>query len=132
MGMSLVRTGSAGLVGVASGALENQPPAFNLSPTMPVKWSTIAETVALVGGAALQLLSPHTMPNLSDGLVDGSVALLLRRGTVYAMTRTAAPYGVPVGAQALGGYAPYAMPSYDGGGRAQVGSIGGTTKKKIQ
>lgn len=129
--LSLVRTGSAGLVGVASGALNGQPPL--MLGTTAINWGTVAEAVALAGGAGLQLMSPHTMPNLADGLVDGSVALLLRRGTVYAMEQTqAAPYGVPVGAQALGGYAPYAMPSYDGGGRAQVGSIGGTTKKKIQ
>ena len=89
MGMNLIRGASAGVLGIASGALENQTPL--MLGTNRVKWSTVVEAVGLLAGVGMQLVAPFTMPNVADGLADGSVALLLRRGTVFAMTQMGAP-----------------------------------------
>lgn len=106
--LNVVRSGTAVVAGVASGILAQQdalkvsvptggtcasPGAICISP------SSIAEGVAFVIGAGLQFLSPNTMPNLSDGLVDGGAALLARRGAAHLaqMVQTGTTYPGPGG-----------------------------------
>ena len=84
MGMNLVRGASAGVLGVASGALENQTPLALGGQS--IRLSTIVEAVGLVAGAGMPLVAPFTLPNVADGLADGALALLLRRGTVFAIS----------------------------------------------
>jgi len=88
MAMNMVRTGTCAVAGVASGVLSSgtiQP--LNLGGQV-VSWAAIAETVALLGGAALQFMSPFTAPSLADGLVDGGAALLAARATAWGMSQT--------------------------------------------
>lgn len=135
MGMNLVRIGSSAVVGVASGALENRTPL--VLGTTSVRWSTVAEGVALVGGAVMQLLSPFTMANMVDGLVDGGVALLAARGTKYAMAQTGAGamygahygahYGSPYLANPAAAYGGLASPC----ARGAVGNVGNAPKKEL-
>lgn len=132
MGMNLVRTGSSTVVGVASGALENRTPLVLGSTS--VRWSTVAEGIALVGGAVMQLLSPFTMPNVVDGLVDGGAALLAARGTKYAMAQTGAgamygahSYGSPYLANPAAAYGGLASPC----ARGAVGNVSGAPKKEL-
>jgi hypothetical protein len=97
---NVVRVGSAGLLGVGSGVLDGAVTGGPITSVPQITWGAVAEGVGLLAGAGLQLLSPATLPNLADGLVDGSVALLLRRGGEYAATalKTPAPAGAYVGA----------------------------------
>lgn len=94
MALNLIQVASAGAVGLASAMLE--PP--TLAPLVlggqTVSYGFIAEGVGLVGGVAMQFLSPYTAPSIIDGVVDGSVALLARRitGMVKAGVPAAAPY----------------------------------------
>ena len=85
--------GAAGLgiaSGVADGAIAGGP--FMLGPAQ-VTWGAVAEVVGLGVGLAMQALSPATLPNLSDGLTDGGLALFARRAAEY-------------GAKSLSGTAP--------------------------
>lgn len=94
MGLNLVRGATAGVLGAASGALESQPGV--VLGTTTIRYSTIVEGVGLVAGAGLQLAAPMMAANVADGLVDGGLALLLRRGTAFAMTKLrASPYAAP-------------------------------------
>jgi hypothetical protein len=89
---------------------------------------TILEAVALLGGAVIQMASPYTMPDVVDGLVDGGVALLLRRGGIQAMkmVKPAALYSgawsQPAGLYGARGYGSMASPCARGvtGGVADV------------
>ena len=85
MGLNLVRGATAGVLGAASGALESQPGVA--LGTTTIRYSTIVESVGLVAGAGLQLAAPMMAANLADGLVDGGLALLLRRGAAFAMAQ---------------------------------------------
>lgn len=88
MSLNIVRSGTSAVVGIASGALSTQP-GISIGASLPaISPSAIAEAVALVVGAAAQFLSPATMPNFVDGLVDGGVALLARRGAMHLMLQT--------------------------------------------
>lgn len=87
MARNLIRMGSAAALGVASHVLE--PPTvapLNLGG-QTITYSTIAETLALVGGLAIQMAMPFTYPNVVDGMVDGGAALVARRATRYMMTQ---------------------------------------------
>ena len=130
MAMSLSRTGGAVVVGAASAVLAPPTVAPLTFGTTVITWSTVAEALALIGGGAMQMLAPFTMPNIADGLVDGGAALLSRRGVLYALalTRPAALMGVQVGGQAMDAGA-YARPSYNG--RGQVGANAGLPKKTL-
>lgn len=123
MAMNLARTGIAGVVGVASGALfpETVAGGPGIKPIdiggTKIGWDTVAEGVALVGGAAMQLLAPFTMPSIADGLVDGGLALLARRGTTLALKQVqASPYANP-----------YAMPNLAHRATAARGAVGGVS-----
>lgn len=123
MAMNLARTGTAGVVGVASGVLSAKPEGL-VDPLViggtTIQFATIAEGLALVAGAGLQLLAPFTMPSVADGLVDGGLALLARRGTVFAVKSTqAAPFATRAG---------YTMPNIASrvGGLAR-GAVGGSS-----
>jgi hypothetical protein len=95
--LNVVRSGTAGVLGIASGALASQP-ALTITTGVSLSPSSIAEGVGFVLGAGLQFLSPMTMPNLADGLVDGGLALLLRRGAAYFMAKaTGGTYPGPGG-----------------------------------
>lgn len=122
--MNLSRTGTTVLVGAASGALRGQRPL--VLGGNAISYPAMAEAFALATGALLQFMSPYTAPNVADGLVDGGAALLAKRGTEVLMNRVAP---APAAMLAGGGYAPWAMPSYDG--RPQVGSIGKTPKRTL-
>ena len=88
MAMNMVRTGTCAAAGVASGVLSStQIQPLNLGGQV-ISWATIAEALALVGGAGMQFMAPFTAPNLADGLVDGGAALLAARATTWAMTQT--------------------------------------------
>jgi hypothetical protein len=90
-----------------------------------IQYATIAEAVALLVGGGLQLLAPFTMPSVADGLVDGGISLLARRGTVFAMAQVnAAPFAQR---------AQYAMPNMLGSranaARGAIGGISGDPRK---
>jgi len=130
MALNLARTGTAVAVGLIDGVVEAKmaTPAFTLGTTA-IHWSTIAEGVAVLGGAAWQFMAPYSMPNIADGLVEGGGALLAKRLTgmalggtgTGAMLRTA-PRGV---AQRV---APFGMAS----GRAAVGSVGYQSPTRVR
>lgn len=94
MGMNFVRTGVSAGIGVASGAIAAQGtaiPPIALPGLGNVSVDAIVEGVAGIGGAALQLLAPMTLPSVVDGLVDGGLALLGRRVTFHAL-KPGTPY----------------------------------------
>ncbi len=131
MAMNLARTGTALVLGAASGGVE--PPTIQplTLGTTVVSWSTVLEALGLVGGAALQVMAPFTMPSVADGLVDAGIALLARRGTNYAITRTR------TGTTAPFAYGQQVFPSHNGaaalygGVRGQVGTVGQVPKKSL-
>ncbi len=117
--MNLVRIGSAAVVGVASGALGQMAtkPLMAEHPQL-TSWSAIAEALALVGGGVLQFVSPFTMPDVVDGIVDGGIALVARRASDYVIGKTKAP-AASYAAQAAG-YLASGM-----GARGQMSNISG-------
>ncbi len=119
--MNLVRTGSAALVGIGSGVLDNRivPSPINLGG-LAVGYDMVFEVGSLVAGVGLQALMPMTLPNLADGLVDGGIALTARRLTVYGVQALTGK--TPV----LTGYRP-AMP-YRVNGAMYGGVHGGTPR----
>lgn len=120
MGMNLARTGAAGVLGLASGALT--PPTIapiTVTTGVVLEAGTILEAVGLIGGAVLQFASPYTVPDIADGLVDGGLSLLLRRGGIQAMKM------VKPAALSYGGYGVGAWSRPAGVGAAAYGSIGG-------
>jgi hypothetical protein len=135
MAMNLTRTGTALVLGAASGGLE--PPtlkALTLGSTV-ISWSTVVEALGLVAGAGLQLMAPFTMPSVADGLVDGGIALLARRGTNYAITR-ARPTTTTAGMIAPFAYGQQVLPAANGaalygGIRPQVGAVSNVPKKTL-
>lgn len=129
MVMNLARTGAAGVLGLASGALT--PPTvapITITSGVVLEAGTILEIVGLLGGAVLQQASPYTMPDVVDGLVDGGLALLLRRGGIQAMkmVKPAAAYvgawAQPAGLYGAHAYGAMASPCARGvvGGSADV------------
>ena len=126
MSMNLARTATAAVVGAGSGVAGEaiEPLKFGaVGSETVVSWGTIVEAVALLGGAGLQFMSPFTMPNIADGMVDGGIALLAARGARYVMTQTSTP--TPA-AMLAGGMYPARMvsagnvaPAY----RAAIGNI---------
>ena len=131
MAMNLARTGVSAVVGVGSAVLQEKTTPLMLGTTA-ISWGTVEEAAALLVGGGMQLFAPHTMPDVADGLVDGSIALLAARGTRYALTSMggAAPYAVR-GAQAgypqRVGTGAYAAPLDGGrpmaGARPQIGNV---------
>lgn len=134
MGMNLARTGTAAVVGIASGMLAvKATTTLSLGTNMAVSYATVAEAVSLVAGAALQALSPYTMPDIVDGLVDGGAALLLRRGAVYAQGKKetlAARTGTSAWAAPLYG-SPSAYNVASPCARGAVGSVGNTARREL-
>ena len=138
MQMNLARTGTVAGVGLVSGVLGSikksgaQPALFTLGSAV-ITYDVAFEAVALVGGALLQFTSPHTMPDVVDGLVDGGAALLFRRagGWVGGQIPGLSSY-------AVGGYAapglynasPWAQAS-PCAARGAVGGVGVTAKKEL-
>lgn len=94
MGMNLVQVGGAAAAGLLSGVLESQAPVVIGGQSLPA--SAIAEGVAVIGGAALQMFMPYTMPALVDGLVDGGVALLAKRIVKMAVPAGTGSYSFPM------------------------------------
>ncbi len=121
MALNVARGATAGILGAVSGALEEQTP--TMIGTTAVRYSTMVEALGLVAGLGLQLASPFTMPQMADGLADGGLALLLRRGAQFArrqmapVTTTSAHY-----AERVSGWA---SPQ---GVRGDVGSFTGGRK----
>lgn len=105
---NVVRAGTAGLLGVGSGvadgAIAGGP--FMIG-TAQVTWGAVVEGVGLLAGAGLQLLSPSTLPNLADGLVDGGLALALRRAAEFG---TKSLSGTPATSYQRTGAWEYTMP----------------------
>jgi len=121
--LNIVRIGTAAVVGAASGGLDSDPTRhLDLGdPTKPtvIMYGTILEAVALIGGAAMQLMMPFMAANIADGAVDAGAALLAARGVKQAMKPAAAAYSYPsrmAGALNAG----IAAPAY---GRAAIGNI---------
>jgi hypothetical protein len=132
--MNLARTGTAGVLGLASGALT--PPTVApivITSTMSVEAGTILEAVALVGGAVMQFASPYSVPDIVDGLVDGGVALLLRRGGIWAMkaVKPAAAYlgayAQPAGLYGAHAYGAMASPC----ARGVVGGVADVSRREL-
>lgn len=96
MPMNLVRSGGAAAVGLASGVLNPAVIApLDLGGTQ-IGWDFVTEGVGLAAGSVLQIMSPFTAPDLVDGVVAGSIALLGRRAGAYVAhklrpTSTSAP-----------------------------------------
>lgn len=131
MALNLPRTGTAAVVGVASGVLSDETrfPPLGTAPNT-FSWGTIAEAAATLGGVGLQMMMPMTAPNLADGLVDGGLALLAARGTRWAMAQAAPPAGGMMAAaypSRLVGAGNIA-PDY----RAQIGNISGVRKVQLK
>jgi len=132
MALNIIRTGTAAVVGAASGGLDADPTRvwkFGAAGSETVIcYGTIVEAVALVAGAGLQLMMPFMAPNLADGAVDAGAALLAARGTRIALKPAAAGYTYPsrmVGALNAG--VPANMYS-----RAQIGNLPvGSRKVKL-
>lgn len=124
--LNIARTGTALVTGAISGGIEPVTKPLMLGTTA-VSYGTVVEALALVVGAGLQFMSPYTMPDVADGLVDGSVALLAHRGTKYAIakTQTAAAWSYPHALNGAGRAAMY------GGVRGQIGSVGNVPKRTL-
>jgi len=90
MSFNLSRAGSAAVLGLASGVLEGPDISRLTLGENELSYGLVVEAVALVGGGMLQFVSPYTMPQVADGLVEGSLALLGRRGAEYAMSQASA------------------------------------------
>lgn len=125
MALNIVRIGTAAVVGAASGGLDSDPTRhLDLGdPTKPtvIMYGTILEAVALIGGAAMQLMMPFMAANIADGAVDAGAALLAARGVKQVMTEKppVSQYMYPsrmAGALSAGNVAP----SYS---RAAIGNI---------
>jgi len=142
MPMNMTRTASAGAIGVVSGVLSSPSVVkipLDLGGTK-ISWGTVAEAVAVVGGSMAQYFMPFTAPNIVDGLVDGGIALLGRRGGEYAAAQlaggTAAGYAVSAARVAPmmgaggygGGYPALPAPSY---ARGAIGAISRTPRVQI-
>ncbi|RJQ43388.1 MAG: hypothetical protein C4534_08300 [Gaiellales bacterium] len=126
MSFNIKRTLASGVVGAASGATNAGILGQQLTiGTTTIQYSTVVEAVGLVGGAALQMLMPYAMPDIVDGVVDGSIALLAKRGTELALrgskTLAAPMYGGGQANPLLGAGAAAAQFS---GSRAAIGGIG--------
>ena len=138
---NLVRAASAGALGVASAVVASVK---TLTPLdiggTKVGYDAITEAAGLVIGAGLQFMSPFTMPALADGLVDGGVALVAKRGTHYIMAQTG---GAALSAPSMrvgGAWAPTMMggdggfPALAGssfGRRGQIGGVRGVQKVSL-
>ena len=126
--LNLKRTLASGVVGVASGATNAGILGSQLTiGTTNIQYSTVVEAVGLVGGAALQMLMPYAMPDIVDGVVDGSLALLAKRGTELALRGTKTLAAPMYGGQAnplLGAGSGQSVPMF--GNRAQIGGVGRT------
>ncbi len=130
MGLNLMRTGTGAVLGVGSGVLEPPTTQPLMLGTTAISYSTILEATGLVAGAALQLVSPYTVPEVADGLVDGGVALLARRGSQYAMSKTrTAAYARPdaYANAALANSRAKALAN----ARASIGGLGGQNVPKV-
>lgn len=91
--MNLVRTGVSATMGAISGGLATM--ANNTVPVPgigTVTYDAIVEAAGLIVGGAVQWFAPNTMPSVIDGLVDGSAALLTRRGVYHALKGSGAVY----------------------------------------
>ena len=133
MAMNLARTATAGVVGVASAALENtQFSPLSLGSTTKIGYSAIFEVVALLGAVGMQYFSPYTAPNVVDGATDGALALAARRGTKYALHQASpSNYGYPqVASGWAAGRPQLAAPSAYGFGRGQIGNSSSLQQKK--
>ena len=120
MALNITRIGTSAVVGAASGAID---PSIDSTRVIElggqvISWSAILEAVALVGGGALQLMSPHLAPNVADGMVDSGAALLAARGTRMALKPEAAGARYPARMPALA--SGVTAPMY---GRAQIGNM---------
>lgn len=130
--MDLARKGTVALTGVVSGALDNnQLQPVSLGSGIALSWSAIAEITALAVGGGLQFLMPNTLPSISDGLTDGALALVSRRGTKYLMSqinRTGGtqPYRVANPQMRTGALA---APSY--GARPVVGGVSNVPRVRV-
>jgi len=102
--MQLERTASCAAVGLASGIMDKAIAPVALGG-QSFSGGTLAEAAALVVGIGMQQFSRFTMPNIVDGVVDGAIALLARRGGIYA----AGAMNLTAGG-AAGGTFPYALP----------------------
>lgn len=126
--MNLARTGTAAVVGMASAAAES--PRLGSIPIVGqnVTYSTLVELLAVVAGGGMQYFSPYTVPNIVDGLVDGGIALLAKRGTERVLSQMASP----MFAERIGGrfVAPALLPG-GMGAYGQIGSIGGVPRRKL-
>lgn len=130
MGMNLVRTGTAGVVGVVSGVVSKQ---FNKSVNLggqSISYAAIAETGLLVVGAVMQFVSPMTFPQMADGLVDGGAALVLKRATEKLMPAATAT-GAWYGARQVSGMGYGSMAAPCAGARGSVGSVSSTGKREL-
>lgn len=102
MGMNLAGMGGAAGIGLLSSYLYGKPGidlGTTAAPNM-IPADLIAEGVAVVGGVALQMLMPYTMPDVVDGVVNGGLALLAKHvgaGVFKTSTGTGgSPYSFPM------------------------------------
>jgi len=128
--LNLERTISSAVVGVASGAVQGSATAPLSIGGMVIHYSLLVELVALLGGAAVQMMSPFTMPGIVDGVIDGGAALLGARGTLAVMKKGPAGMGYIGGGQANPMLAAgrYAAPSYV---RGAIGNVSGVPKRTL-
>ena len=82
----LARDGTAAAAGIVSGALSKSGMAAVSLGGMSFGVDTIAESAELAVAVGIQVLSPQTAPDMVQGLMDGSLALVARRVSAYAMT----------------------------------------------
>jgi len=128
--LNLERTISSAAVGVASGAVQGSAtPPLSLGG-MTLHYSLLLELAAFLGGAAVQMLSPMTMPGIVDGVIDGGAALLGARGTLAVMKKSPTGMGYIGGGQAnpllTAGYR--SAPSF---ARGQIGNVSGVPKRTL-
>lgn len=125
MATNISRAATSAAVGVASAAAESA----TLTPIQmggqAIKYSTIVELLAVLGGAGMQFFSPYTMPNVVDGLVDGGLALVARRGA-YAVLKQTMPTNYPMYAHRIGGA--YVSPQLSAAGYGAYGQIGAVSR----
>lgn len=132
MGIQLTRVISSGAIGAGSGVLGSG--ALGLKPITVMGqtfgYDTVLEVAALVGGAAIQMFMPYTMPEVVDGVVDAGVALGARRLTAHVMKKTSSSAAAAYGMGALGGRGA-AYPMGAGFARPAIGNISTASKRKL-
>lgn len=124
MAFHVTRTLSSGALGLVSGGLNGgfvDPIKIGTTNPTVIQWATVAEAVGFVGGAMMQQFMPYTVPDIVDGVVDGAIALLGRRGAELVLKNTTGK--VPVAPSMLPGINANPMLSA-GWSRAQVGGTG--------